>query len=160
MDNNSPESTENKSQPESPQPDAKPAYQDWHELRRAARQARHEWREQRFEFHSMHGYGWLWGALLIILGIIFLLQNFYAFPLNNWWALFILLPAFNAFNRAWRFYQPERQFNWLVWRSLLGGFFWTLLTLALLFNVDWGLLLPIMLMLFGVSILAGLVIRK
>jgi hypothetical protein len=164
MDNNNSETPENKSQPESPQPDGKPAYQDWHELRRAARQARHEarqqWREQRYEFRGMYGYGWFGGALLILLGIVFLLQNFYALPINNWWAIFILLPAFIAFNRAWHLYQPEGRLNWLVWRSFLSGLFFTLLTLVLLFNVDWGLFLPILLILFGITLLAGVMIPK
>jgi hypothetical protein len=164
MENNNSELPENKSQPESQTPDAKPPYQDWHELRKAARQARHEareqWREQRFQFRGMNGYGWFGGALLIIFGVVFLLHNINALPLNNWWALFILIPAFSAYNRAWRMYQPAGQLNWLVWRSLLGGLFWTLLTVVLLFNVNWGFLLPILLILFGIGILAGLALQK
>ena len=166
MDNNNSESTENKEKPEGEAPEAQPAYQDWHEMRRAARQARHDaryqWREQHYEFRGMNGsaYGWFGGVVLIMLGLVFLLHNIYALPLNNWWALFILFPAFNSFSRAWFGYQSAKELNWLVWRSLLGGLFWTLLTLVLLFNVNWSLLLPILLILFGISILAGLFFRK
>ena len=51
--------------------------------------------------------GWIVGVILIVLGGLFLLQNSGALriPLTSWWALFILIPALGAFERAWRVYR-------------------------------------------------------
>jgi hypothetical protein len=49
------------------------------------------WNERRFNRHR--GSGWIWGLGLVALGVIFLLQNFGIFIMNNWWAIFILIPA-------------------------------------------------------------------
>src|SRR5512137_1892101 len=72
--------------------------------------ARHEARMRRREERwaargSRSGGAWVMGAILIIIGIVFLLQNMNVFILNNWWALFILIPAVGAFGAAWRSYQ-------------------------------------------------------
>mgnify|MGYP001316381740 CR=1 FL=1 len=44
--------------------------------------------------------GWIGGAILIFIGTVFLLKNFgFPFP-ENWWAVFILIPAVAAFAGA------------------------------------------------------------
>ena len=43
---------------------------------------------------------WVPGIILIGLGLIFLLSNFTDFHLQNWWALFILIPAIASFSKA------------------------------------------------------------
>ena len=71
---------------------------DWRDRRQADRAAR---REGRLERRGRHNYRWLWGGVLIVLGVELLLENMgFTFP-DNWWALFILIPAFGAFARAW-----------------------------------------------------------
>jgi hypothetical protein len=166
MDTNNSTSTENKN-PTGDQPSTPPpAEQDWHELRRAARQARREaryqWRGQNVNINieTMHGGGWFLGVVLIILGIVFLLSNIFALPLHNWWALFLLIPAFSGLRGAWYKYQTAGQLNWMVWRSVLGGLFWIFLTVVFLINLSWGLLLPVLLILFGLGILADRALRK
>ena len=54
-----------------------------------------------------HSEGWIGGAVLIALGIIFFLQNTAGIELNNWWALFILIPALGSFGAAWRAYEKD-----------------------------------------------------
>ena len=43
-------------------------------------------------FHR--GSNWGSGVALIVIGVIFLVANTTNFHLHNWWALFILIPAF------------------------------------------------------------------
>ncbi len=100
------------------------------------------------------------GALLILLGVIFLLQNFgLAYPFN-WWALFILLPALGAFGTAWNWYRQTGQFGAPARGALIGGTLLTLVAVTFLFNLAWGLVLPALLILAGVAILVNLVLPR
>ena len=74
------------------------------------------WREERWERRqarraalggSSSAGALIAGLLLVILGVVFLLQNLgnIAISLKNWGALFILIPAVAAFDRAYRLYR-------------------------------------------------------
>ena len=128
----------NKENPSLPPPATN---QDWRDVRRAEREAR---REERRARHGSSGTPWVGGVILILLGVILLLQNFTQFHLNNWWALFILLPAFGSFATAW---------NRRVRGALISGGVLLLVTAAFLFNLNWGLVLPILLIVWGVTLL-------
>jgi hypothetical protein len=98
--------------------------------------------------------GWVGGAILIGLGILLLLQNTTGFQLNNWWALFILIPAAAGFGAAWSNYR-EAGGRWTRWArsSLFGALFLTLLAAMFLFNLDWIIFGPGLLILAGGAIL-------
>jgi hypothetical protein len=99
---------------------------------------------------------WIGGAVLIGLGIIFLLQNFMNINLANWWALFIMIPAIGAFGRAWQAYNESgSQLNSGVRRSLMGGLLLTMLTAVFLFNLSWSVVGPFFLILIGLSFLVN-----
>ena len=63
-----------------------------------------ETRDSKHRTSSRSG-GWAGGVILIGLGILLLLQNLASFHLNNWWALFILIPAVGGLGAAWSNYQ-------------------------------------------------------
>jgi hypothetical protein len=118
-----------------------------HEERQMRREAR---RETRYR----SGGAWIGGVVLIGLGIIFLLQNFGTFYLQNWWALFILIPAVGAFGNTWRAYQDAGgQMNAQARGSLIGGLVLSMVAAIFLFNLSWGLLGPAILVLAGIGIL-------
>ncbi len=97
---------------------------------------------------------WAWGAVLIILGLVFLVQNLTGLTLNNWWALFILIPAVAAFGNAWRAYQRnDRRINGQVTSSVIGGLAPLLVALIFLFELDWGRVWPLFLILGGIALL-------
>src|SRR5580704_15125333 len=112
---------------------------DWREMRRQERDERHAhmWRP---------GGSWLVGIILIGLGAIFLAQNF-GYPLpNNWWALFLLLPAFASFATAWSMYQRNgSQLTPPVTSALLTGVFLVLLSGVFLLGIDLGKFWPLIL---------------
>jgi hypothetical protein len=108
--------------------------------RRAARQA--------------NGGTWIGGVILIGLGVIFLLQNAGALYLQNWWALFILIPALGSFATAYGAYRTNGgRLNSMVRGSIIGGLVFTAIAAAFLFELDLGLLLPAVLILAGVGML-------
>jgi hypothetical protein len=127
-----------------------PADQDWREVRRSEREAR---REERRARHGSSDTPWVGGVILILLGVIFLLQNFTQFQLNNWWALFILIPAFGSFATAWNIYRQTGRLNRPVRGALISGGVFLLITAAFLFNLNWGLVFPVLLIAWGVSLL-------
>jgi hypothetical protein len=101
---------------------------------------------------------WLGGAILIVLGLIFLAQNFGVATLNNWWAIFILIPAVGAFSAAWRKYQAAGdRLTSDALGSLIGGLVLTAVSLVFLFNLKLGpndnLLWPLLLIVGGVAVL-------
>jgi hypothetical protein len=127
-----------------------PAHGDWRQERRAERQARREARRQR---HPGRPYGWIGGAILILLGGVFLLQNLNIPFLANWWALFILLPAFGAFLAAWESYRNSGRLTRGGVGSLVGGALLTILALVFLANLDLGPFWPILLIAGGLILL-------
>jgi hypothetical protein len=100
------------------------------------------------------------GAVLVLVGIVFLLQTMGAFFLINWWALFILIPAISAFASAWREYRASGEITGGVRGSLFGGVLITLVAIILLFNLDWGLMWPVLLIIGGLGLLLAGVSRS
>ena len=139
-------------------PSPQPVYQDWRAERDARRAERRAWREQRRAQRSSMGYGWTGGALLILLGAIFLLRNFGLVYPFNWWALFILIPAFGAFGAAWTSYSQTGQLGAPARGALIGGTVLTLVAATFLFNLNWSLVLPALLILAGIAILVNLML--
>jgi hypothetical protein len=115
--------------------------------------------ERRAERRSRRGGGapWILGAILIILGIGFLLQTFGRIAFNNWWALFIFIPAVGSFAAAGRRYQAAGGLTAGVFGSVIGGLVLSAVALAFLFNLNlglnWNLFWPLLLILGGVSLL-------
>ncbi len=132
------------------QPSNNPA-PDWRELRRQEREQR------RAERRAWRGdNAWVVGAILILLGIILMAQNFGALTLHNWWALFIMIPAIGSFAAAWNiFTRSGGQFTSGVIGPLIGGLILTGITATFLFDLNWGLVGPIILILLGVGALFG-----
>jgi hypothetical protein len=98
---------------------------------------------------------WLPGAILVGLGILFLLNNIFGLTINNWWALFILIPAVSKFRKAYDLLQSEGEFTRPVWSALAGGVLLSLLSAAMLFNLNWGLVLPSFLIIGGLALVLG-----
>jgi cytochrome c oxidase subunit IV len=125
---------------------------DWREQRQAERMARREARMQR---HAGRSYGWIGGAILVLLGIIFLLQNFGVQVFINWWAIFILIPAFWAFVGAWNSYQDNGKLTRGVAGSLAVGVVLTILALVFLLNLALEVFWPVVLIIGGLALLVS-----
>ncbi len=102
-------------------------------------------------------YAWIGGVVLILLGVVFLLQNFgFAALVGNWWALFILIPALGSAVTAWNSYRAAG--NRLVPAArgaLTGALILTTVAVILYFNLNWGALWPVFLIIIGLVALLG-----
>jgi hypothetical protein len=108
------------------------------------------------------GAPWAGGLILIVVGGFLLLQNLNInLPfLHNWWALFILIPAIGAYSNAWNEWRATGVLNVHARGSLIGAFFLTALSLALLFGLTSSLFWPVMLILGGLSLLGNTLIKN
>lgn len=129
---------------------SQPEYQDRLSRRQLRREARRAARGD-----SLAG-AWAGGIILIVLGIVFLGQNLNLFSFDNWWAVFILIPAIGAFGAAWRNYQEAGgRLTAGTRASLFGGLILTMVAAAFLFNLEWGILGPVFIILVGIGILVN-----
>ncbi len=93
-----------------------------------------------------------WGLILIVLGVIFLLQTLGVMGQHfNWWALFILIPALASFGGAWSAFQRSGKLNAAVRSGIGGGLVVLTVALMFLFNLDWAIWWPLMLIVPGLS---------
>lgn len=96
---------------------------------------------------------WIPGLILIGIGAIFLVNNFTDFQIHNWWALFILIPAFGSLGNAYRVYQTEHRLTSDARGSLIFGGIMFLVAAAFLFGWNWGLIWPAFLIIGGLGFL-------
>jgi hypothetical protein len=99
-------------------------------------------RRQRIEVRratsgSNYGNPWIAGVVLVLLGTAFLLHNMGISTLDNWWALFILLPALGSLSAAWRSYQETGgQLTMAAQAALFIGLILLGMTAAFLFEIN------------------------
>ena len=93
---------------------------------------------------------WIGGVTLILLGGIFLLQQNGLIAFDNWWALFVMIPAVILFGAAWSRYRAG---GWggPVIGPLVGAIAVATVAVLLLFDLDWGRLWPVFLIIAGVA---------
>jgi hypothetical protein len=127
-----------------------PVYRDSHEQRHADRIAR---RQARWQSRAGRPNGWVAGAILILLGVVFMLRNMGISSFTNWWALFILIPAFGAYVAAWDIYQDQGRLTRSGISSLTVGIMLTVLAFIFLFDLALGQFWPVLLILAGLVLL-------
>jgi uncharacterized membrane-anchored protein len=99
---------------------------------------------------------WILGAALLLVGVIFLLNNLTGWKLANWWMVFLLIPALGSFATAWRRYRDVgRSQRRAVIRPVVMGLILVLLMVVLLFELKWQIFLSMLLILAGVVALLG-----
>jgi hypothetical protein len=104
--------------------------------------------------------GWITGLVLILIGLIFLLQNFSMLRLNNWWALFLLIPAIGSFVSAYENYRSNQRITAAGRGPLIGGTILLFLVVVFLFGLDLGTLWPVFLVIGGLVLLLGGLMRN
>jgi hypothetical protein len=98
--------------------------------------------------------GWIPGLILIGLGTLFLFSNVFNMTLiSNWWAIFILIPAFSKLNCAWQEYRRAGTWTDAARSALVGGALIGTVALIFLFGLSWGTFWPVLLVIFGLGIL-------
>ena len=104
---------------------------------------------------------WIAGGVLILVGIVFIVQNVVGVTLNNWWALFILIPAIGMLVTTYQTWMKnDRRFTAASRGPLIGALVLLAVTAVFLFNLDWGRVWPLFLILAGLAMLASSLQRK
>jgi hypothetical protein len=103
---------------------------------------------------------WVFGGVLIVLGVFMLLRNITGWSLGNWWALFILIPAIGSLAKAWQLYQSYGTINERVRGPLIGGVVLLFVFAMFFFGFNWTLFWPIILIVIGIGALAGVFVRN
>jgi uncharacterized membrane protein YhaH (DUF805 family) len=103
---------------------------------------------------------WIVGVVFVLAGAAILLGNFTGFRLNNWWALFILIPAVGAFSNAFRSYKNAGdRLNASARGSLIGGLTMVFMMIVFLFSLDLSLLWPVGLVVVGIGMLFSSLVK-
>ena len=103
------------------------------------------------------GRAWVPGLILIGIGAYFLLRNFTDFELHNWWALFILIPAFGSLGKFMSDYRRTGRIGGEARGALIGGLIMLFVAAIFLFGLNWGTVWPVFLIIAGLgALLSGL----
>lgn len=103
---------------------------------------------------------WIFAIVLILLGVIFLLQEMQIPLLNNWWALFIMIPAFVLFASSWNIYQQQgRKWSAAVTGPIVGGLILMMISLIFLLDLQWKYMWPVILIIVGISVFINSFLR-
>ncbi len=108
--------------------------------------------QRRHRHNSLSG-----GLILIFLGVVFLLQQMRWFSLQNWWAVFILIPAVGNFGTALALFQRAGRFTQAVRASLFSWLIVLMVALMFLLDLSWSVYWPLFVLLPGLGLVfAGL----
>jgi hypothetical protein len=118
------------------------------EARRADRDLRRA--QRRSSYGTIYG-SWLPGIILVLLGGIFLAQNYFGASLRNWWALFILIPALSTLTTAYALWRDGHA-DWAT-GPFMAGLGFLVLTAMFLLDLPIGQLWPLFLIVAGVGLL-------
>jgi hypothetical protein len=92
------------------------------------------------------------GLVLIVVGVLFLLQQIIGLNFRNWWAFFILVPAFGSFSSAFYAYRASGRFTEAVRAGIGGGLIILTVAVILLFDLDWAVWWPLMVIVPGLTV--------
>jgi len=106
---------------------------------------------------SAKNYSFIAGVALIVIGGIFMLRNFDVIDIgHNWWAWFMLIPIAYMLSSAWQRRQAnDGKFPPEARGALVGGAVLTLGMCIFLFDLNWGAMWPVFLILGGLSVILG-----
>lgn len=128
-------------------------YEDVDRLKEEEREAMFEGENEKADV-PQHRSGLITGLVLIGLGVVFLWQNLFGYELlENWWALFILIPAVSRLAYAWRASRARGNWGGAAGHSLTWGLVLATVALIFLFGLEFGNLWPVLIILVGVSLL-------
>ena len=100
-------------------------------------------------------FAWISGAVLILLGGLFLLHNAGVIAtLGHWWALFLLIPVAITAGAAWTQYRAgSRRLTPAASGSLIASLVLATVAAIFLLNLSWGTVWPVFLIIAGIATL-------
>jgi hypothetical protein len=103
---------------------------------------------------------WIVGFSFLLMGVIFLVQNLTGWQMDDWWYLFLIVPAFASFITAWqRSKESEQIQSWRILRPLALGLFLLAMMFVLIFNLGWFMIPAGLLLIAGILLIVGVFIK-
>ena len=109
-------------------------------------------RERRARRRSRDRYGL--GLLLVVVGGILLLRDSFGVAFQNWWVVFLLIPAAAFLYRAYQAYRASGAFDREVSRQAVPGVVLLVVSAVFLFGLSWNVMGPLVLIFLGLVIFA------
>ena len=101
-----------------------------------------------------HNNGAGWALILILVGVIFLVQNLHIASFTfHWWALFIFIPVIGSLSAAWNGFRRDGRITTKVSGSLGSAVLIGTVGTILLLGLDWAFWWPLVVMAVGLSML-------
>jgi hypothetical protein len=95
-----------------------------------------------------------WALILILVGVIFLVQNLHIASFTfHWWALFIFIPVIGSLSAAWNGFRRDGRITTKVSGSLGSAVLIGTVGTILLLGLDWAFWWPLVVMAVGLSML-------
>ncbi len=101
------------------------------------------------------GSNWIMALVMIVVGIGLLVSNFTEFSFNNWWALFMLIPAAAMLRTVWVDHQAHGRLTSKSTGPLIGGLATLVMMGVFLFNLSWSGLWPLGFIFGGLAVWLG-----
>lgn len=95
------------------------------------------------------------GLIMIAVGLIFLFNQFSDLQINNWWALFILLPVVTNWSKVYKIVKEAGTFTPEAIKLGLSSLVPIFVAVIFLFNLDWGKVWPVFIIIGGVTALGN-----
>ena len=109
--------------------------------------------EEHRRHHRKEAPQWIAGGVLLMIGVLLMVSNVTGAPFDNWWALFIMIPALGSLYIALRNYNEAGAMTEAVSKPLTGGLILLVVSLMFLFSANWGSLWPLLLIIAGGGLL-------
>jgi hypothetical protein len=134
-------------------------HEDRFQSREQRREARWQFRQERRAARS--GSEWIVGIVLVLIGVVWYARTMNIVFIQNWWALFILIPALGSFATAWGMARTAGgHFGMRARSAFVFGLGLTLVTVMFLFNLNWTIFGPALLLLVGLGLLINGMLPK
>lgn len=91
--------------------------------------------------------------ILILIGVVFLIKRLGIVEIENWWALFILIPTISSLSSLIQDLRRGISITAVIAQGILGALFPAAIAVMLLFNLSWVKFWPIFIILAGFSML-------
>ena len=95
----------------------------------------------------------IFAIVLILVGVAVMVGNLTDYSFENWWALFMLIPAGFMFMNVWRDYQENGRLTRKSSGAIIPGVVILTMVAIFLFNLSWAIFWPASLIAVGLSIL-------
>lgn len=94
-------------------------------------------------------------GVMILVGLVLVGANVLGMTLDNWWALFMLIPAFFLLSAVWQDYKENGRLTSKSTGSLIASLAIFTMVAIFLFDLNWGLLWPLAFVFGGIAVLLG-----